>query len=119
MKLKKEYVFIIINYVIFFLCWIIFDSGIALMDNRILCVTGLLTVLVHALLLLGGEGIIYCIFSLKNNARLVLKVLLISLLINICINIVSTSVNFFIVCISINQIIGVIIGRICHKIKYR
>lgn len=119
MKLKKEYVFIIINYIAFFLCWIIFDSGIASMDNRILCITGLLTVIVHAILLLGGEAIIYCIFSLKNNVRIVLKVLLISLFINIGINIVSYSVNFFIVCISINQVIGVIIGRIYHKIKYR
>lgn len=119
MKLKKEYVFIIINYTIFFLCWIIFDSGITLKDNGILCTIGLLTLLVHGLLLLGGEGIIYWRFASENNSRIVVKVLLISLLVNISINILSSSVNYIIVYISLNQIIGVIIGRMCYKRKYR
>ena len=119
MKLKKEYVFVIINYTIFFLCWIIFDSGITLKDNGILCTIGLLTLLVHGLLLLGGEGIIYWRFASKNNSRIVVKVLLISLLVNISINILSSSVNYIIVYISLNQIIGVIIGRMCNKRKYR
>lgn len=115
MKLKKEYVFIIINYTIIFLCWIIFDSGIARED----IIIGLLTVLVHVLLLLGGEGIIYFIFSLKNDARVVLKVLSISLFINVCIYALSSSSNYLIGYILLNQIIGVIIGRICCKIKNR
>ena len=119
MKLKKEYVFIIINYTIFFLCWIIFDSGITLKDNGILCTIGLLTLLVHGLLLLGGEGIIYWRFASKNNSRIVVKILLISLLVNISINTLSSSVNYIIVYISLNQIIGVIIGRMCYKRKYR
>ena len=117
MKLKKEYVFIIINYTIFFLCWIIFDSGITLKDNGILCTIGLLTLLVHGLLLLGGEGIIYWRFVSKNNSRIVVKVLLISLIVNISINILSSSVDYIIVYISLNQIIGVILGRMCYKRK--
>lgn len=119
MKLKKEYVFIIINYIIFFLCWIIFDSGITLRDNGIWCIIGLLTVLVHGLLLLGGEGIIYFRFASKNNARVIVKVLLVSLLVNICISILSHSVDYIVVYISLNQTIGVIIGRMCYKRKYR
>ena len=119
MKLKKEYVFIIINYTIFFLCWIILDSGMALKDDRILCIIGLLSVLVNGLLVLGGEWIIYFIFSSKNNSRIVVKVLLVSLLVNICISILSHSFDYMVGYISLNQIIGVIIGRICYKRKYR
>lgn len=53
-KLKKEYVFLIINYAIFFVCWAIFKSGIALSDNEVLFIISLINLLVHALLILGG-----------------------------------------------------------------
>ena len=73
MKLKKEYIFIIINYAILIICWAIFDSRIILMDNNILEIIGLINVLIHTLLMFGGEGVIYCIFATKNNFRLSIK----------------------------------------------
>ena len=118
MKLKKEYIFIIINYTVFIVCWILFDSGIALIDNNILKIIGLVNLLIHTLLILGGEGLIYCIFSLKNEPQLVFGVLAISIFINICISI-FIGMSYIIIYLSINQIVGIIIGRIYHKIKYK
>lgn len=117
MKLKKEYIFIIINYSIFMVCWILFESGIALMDNKILGIIGLVNLLIHTILIFGGEGVIYFIYSSKNDSKVVLKVLLISLCINMCINII-TSVNAIIAYLTINQIIGFVVGRICYKRKH-
>ncbi len=118
MKLKKEYIFIIINYAIFSMCWILFKSGIILKDNSILEIIGLVNLLIHTILILGGEGIIYCIFSSKNDFKLALKVLVISLFINFCISIL-TNVNDIIIYLSINQIVGFVIGGIYNKIKHR
>ena len=117
-KLKKEYIFIIINYAIFFVCWALFKSRIALTNNDILVIIGLVNLLIHTLLILGGEGLIYCIFSSKNDPQLVFKVLVISVFINICISII-TNMNEIAIYLSINQIVGIIIGRIYHKIKYK
>lgn len=117
MKLKKEYIFIIINYSIFIVCWILFESRIILKDNNILEIIGLVNLLIHTILILGGEGVIYFIFSSRNDSKVVFKVLLISLCINMCINII-TSVNAIIAYLTINQIIGFALGRICHKRKY-
>lgn len=117
-KLKKEYIFIIINYAIFFVCWALFKSRIALTNNDILVIIGLVNLLIHTLLILGGEGLIYCIFSSKNDPQLVFKVLVISAFINICISII-TNMNEIAIYLSINQIVGIIIGRIYHKIKYK
>ena len=116
--MKKEYVFIVINYAIFFVCWTFFKSGIALTDKDILVTIGLVNLLIHTLLVLGGEGLIYCIFSSKNNPQLVFKVLVISILINICISLII-GMSDIIIYLSINQIIGIVIGRIYHKIKYK
>ena len=117
MKLKKEYIFMIINYAIIIICWILFESGIALMDNKILGIIGLVNLLIHTILIFGGEGLIYCIFSSKNDSKLVLKVLLISLCINMFMNIV-TNINAIIIYLSINQIIGFVVGRIFYKRKH-
>ncbi len=117
-KLKKEYIFIIINYTIFFVCWALFKSGIALTNNDILVIIGLINLLIHTLLVLGGEGLIYCVFSSKNDPQLVFKVLVISILINICISAII-GISDIIIYLSINQIVGIIIGRIYHKIKYK
>lgn len=116
--MKKEYIFIIINYAIFFVCWALFKSGIGLTDNDILVSIGLVNLLIHTLLILGGEGLIYCIFSSRNDPQLVFKVLEISIFINICISIII-GMNDIIIYLSINQIVGIIIGRIYHKIKYK
>ena len=116
--MKKEYIFIIINYAIFFVCWALFKSGIGLTDNDILVSIGLVNLLIHTLLILGGEGLIYCIFSSRNDPQLVFKVLVISILTNICIGII-TDMNEIIIYLSTNQMIGVIIGRIYYKIKYK
>ena len=117
-KLRKEYIFIIANYAIFCVCWALFKSGIAYTDNNILFIVGLVTLLIHTLLILGGEGIIYCIFSSKNEPQLVFKVLVISIFVNICISIfIGTS--DIIIYLSINQILGIIVGRIYHKVKYK
>ena len=118
-KLKREYIFIIINYTIFFVCWALFKSEIALTDNEILFIISLINLMVHTLLILGGEGLIYCIFSSKNEQQLVFKVLVISILINVYISIVIGSISDIIVYLSINQIVWTIIGRIYHKIKYK
>lgn len=118
MKFKKEYIFIIINYAIFIVCWGIFKSGIALSNNDILVIISLVNLVIHTLLILGGEGLIYCIFSSRNDPQLVFKVLVISILTNICIGII-TDMNEIIIYLSTNQMIGVIIGRMYHKIKYK
>ena len=118
MKFKKEYIFIIINYAIFIVCWGIFKSGIALSNNDILVIISLVNVVIHTLLILGREGLIYCIFSSRNDSQLVFKVLVISILTNICIGII-TDMNEIIIYLSTNQMIGVIIGRIYYKIKYK
>lgn len=119
MKLKKEYIFIIINYAIFSMCWILFKTGIILKDNYILEIIGLVNLLIHTILILGGEGVIYYIFSSKNHPQLVFKVFIISIFINICISIFIGGMSDIIIYLSINQIVGIIIGRICHKIKYK
>ena len=118
-KMKKEYIFIIINYLIFFICWALFKSGIALSDNEVLFIISLINLLVHTLLILGGEGVIYCIFSSKNEPQLVFKVLVISILINVYISIIIGSISDIIIYLSLNQIIGTVIGRIYHKLKYK
>ncbi len=118
MKLKRDYIFIIINYTIFIVCWGIFKSGIALSNNDILVIISLVNLVIHTLLILGGEGLIYCIFSSRNNPQLVFKILVISIFINICISII-TSMNEIAIYLSINQIVGVVIGRIYYKIKYK
>lgn len=100
------------------MCWALFKSGIALTDNDILVIIGLVNLLIHTLLILGGEGLIYCIFSSKNAPQLVFKVLVISIFINICIRIII-GISDIILYLSINQILGIIIGRIYHKIKYK
>mgnify|MGYP006069287587 FL=1 len=117
-KLKKEYIFIVINYAIFFICWALFKSGIAYTDNDILFIVGLVTLLIHTLLILGGEGIIYCIFSSKNEPQLVFKILVISILVNICISIII-GMSDIIIYLTINQIVGIMVGRIYHKVKYK
>lgn len=117
--MKKEYIFIIINYLIFFICWALFKSEIALSDNEVLFIIALINLLVHTLLILGGEGLIYCIFSSKNEPQLVFKILVISILINLYISIVIGSISDIIIYLSVNQIVGTIIGRIYHKIKYK
>ena len=114
--MRKEYIFIVINYAIFFLCWALFKSGISLTDNDILVTIGLVNLLIHTLLILGGEGLIYCIFSSKNEPQFVFYVLVISIFINICISI-FIGMSDIIIYLSINQIVGIIIGRIYHKIK--
>lgn len=116
--MRKEYIFIVINYAIFLVCWALFKSGIALTDNDILVTIGLVNLLIHTLLILGGEGLIYCFFSLKNEPQLVFCVLVISIFINICISI-FIGMSYIIIYLSINQIVGIIIGRIYHKIKYK
>ena len=88
------------------------------MDNNVLKIIGLVNLLIHTLLILGGEGLIYCIFASKNDPQLVFKVLVISIFINICIRI-FIGVSYIIIYLSINQIVGIIIGRIYHKIKYK
>ena len=88
------------------------------MDNNILKIIGLVNLLIHTLLILGGEGLIYCIFSSKNDPQLVFKVLVISVFINIYISIIKSEF-YIIIYLSINQIVGIIIGRIYHKIKYK
>lgn len=118
MKLKKEYIFIIINYAILIICWAIFDSRIILMDNNILEIIGLINVLIHTLLMFGGEGLIYCIFATKNNFRLSIKVLVISMCLDLFI-IVIYKMNDIIIYLLINQIIGICVGRIYYKIKHR
>ncbi len=118
MKLKNEYIFLITNYAIFIVCWIIFKSGIILKDNIILEIIGLINLLVHTILIFGGEALIYFIFSFKNDLKLVLKLMLISLLINIFINIV-TNQSILIIYVSINQIIGFIVGRICYNRHFK
>lgn len=116
--MKKEYIFIVINYAIFFVCWALFKSGIAYTNNGILFTIGLVTLLIHTLLILGGEGIVYCIFSSKNEPQLVFKVLVISIFVNICISIII-GMSDIIIYLSINQMVGIIIGRIYHKVKYK
>ena len=100
------------------MCWALFKSRIALTDNDILVIIGLVNLFIHTLLILGGEGLIYCIFSSKNGPQIVFKVLVISIFINICISIII-GMSDIIIYLSINQIIGIIIGRIYHKIKYK
>ena len=117
-KLKKEYIFIVINYALFFICWVSFKSGISYSDNDILSIMGLVTLLIHTLFIMGGEGIIYCIFSSKNKPQLVFKILVISIFINICISIII-DISDIIIYLSINQVVGIIIGRIYHKAKYK
>lgn len=109
---NKEYKFLIINYSILIICWIIFDSGIALKDNNILDIIGIINLLIHTMLLFGVEGIIYCIFSVKNEIKLALKIMFISAFINIFISIISgeSSISSITTVLSINQIIGTIIG---------
>ena len=109
---------IIINYGIFFVCWALSTSGIGVKNNDKLLDIGLVILLIHTLLILGGEGLIYCIFSSKNDPQLVFKVLVISVFINIYISII-TDMNELAIYLSINQIVGIIIGRIYHKIKYK
>lgn len=118
MKLKKEYIFIIINYAIFIVCWGIFKSGIALSNNDIWIIISLVNLLIHTILILGGEGLIYCVFSSKNAPQPVFKILVISIFANIFIGII-TNMNDIIIYLSTNQIIGVIVGRIYHKIKFK
>ncbi len=117
-KLKKEYILIVISYAIFFVCWALFKIGIAYTDNDILFIVGLVSLLIHTLLILGGEGIIYCIFSSKNEPQLVFKVLVISIFVNICISIII-GMSDIIIYLSINQIVGIIVGGIYHKVKYK
>ena len=116
--MKKEYIFIIINYTIFFVCWALFKSRIALMDNDILVIISLVNLLIHTLLILGGEGVIYCIFSSRNDPQLVFKILVVSIFINVCISVII-GISDIVIYLSINQIVGIIIGRIYHKIKYK
>ena len=116
--MKKEYIFIIINYTIFFVCWALFKSRIALTDNDILVIISLVNLLIHTLLILGGEGVIYCIFSSRNDPQLVFKILVVSIFINVCISVII-GISDIVVYLSINQIVGIIIGRIYHKIKYK
>ena len=117
MKLKKEYFFIIINYVILIICWTLFESRIILMDNNILEIIGLINVLIHTLLMLGGEGLIYCIFSSKNDLKLSIKILGISICINLFL-IIIYGINDIVIYLLINQIIGFCVGRIYYKIKH-
>lgn len=116
--MKKEYIFIIINYTIFFVCWALFKSRIALTDNDILVIISLVNLLIHTLLILGGEGVIYCIFSSRNDPQLVFKILVVSIFINVCISVII-GISDIVIYLSINQIVGIIIGRIYHKIKYK
>lgn len=111
MILKKEYIFLIVNYIIFIVCWGIFKSEIILKSNNLLEIIGLINLLIHTVLIFGGEGIIYCIFSTKKDLKVVLRILLISMTINICMSIISNG-SAIIIYLSINQIIGVIIGRV-------
>ena len=114
---KHELIFLIKNYIIFVICWLIFESGISLYDNNILQIIGLINLLIHMILILGGEGVIYCILTIKNDSKYVFKILVISIIINICISIITRGVNSIIIYLSINQIIGTIIGRVIKIIK--
>ena len=114
---KHELIFLIKNYIIFVICWLIFESGISLYDNNILQIIGLINLLIHTILILGGEGVIYCILTIKNDSKYVFKILVISIIINICISIITRGVNSIIIYLSINQIIGTIIGRVIKIIK--
>lgn len=110
MNLKKEYIFIIINYITLSICWLIFESGISL-NGGFWTYLGLLNLLIHTILIIGGECIIYCIFSIKNEIKATLKVISISMIINMFLYVFYSS-NYFIVPLSINQIVGVIIAAI-------
>ena len=111
--MKKTIIYLIINYLVLITCWTVIDNTIQ-RDSPILQIIAIINIFIHIILCVGGEGIIYCIFAIKEKRKNIIICLLVSAIINMFLLISFRGIIFY---IFMNQIIGTIIGVIIKQIR--
>lgn len=115
--MKRAIIYLVINYLILSICWTMMRPYFIFHNNNFLQMVAVMAALIQCAFCIGVECIIYCMFTIKETNKNITIMFGISMIINVLLISFDNGLLQIIEYITINQICGVIIGKIIQNIK--
>ena len=115
----KNLLFILLNTILFMFLWSITTSGMIDSNYSVLRWLVIISIFLELILELGGEFIIFSVYSYKSDFKFNYKVIVFIVIVNIIILKLSDSnfSNLIILLMCINQIFGILCGNFIKFMK--
>ena len=114
---KKDIIFVLKNFIIAIFLWYILPK-MYIIENQIMQKIFLVGMVLHIVLLFGGEALIYCIYTARQENINNFKVFIVTILIHILLKLIlKEGMGYLLFYFGINQFLGFIIGSIIRIIN--
>lgn len=114
---KKDIIFVLTNFIIAIFLWYILPK-MYIIENQIMQKIFLVGMVLHIVLLLGGEALIYCIYTARQENINNFKVFIVTILIHILLKLIlKEGMGYLLFYFGINQFLGFIIGSVIRIIN--